>query len=261
MPGHTAAHERASNKKTTTGSYNKSRNQGGVKVSGSTKRKTTRTRIQDEKQKEFEKKQTKITYDANEFSGTGKTVDTSKYRDLRLNRFYQGGEVDTPLISLKPFEKVLKKGSVKTRKFFADPTNTNLLGTKRKISVLDAGKFKYKGKILTRSDFESMSAAQQEETYKTYLSERQSGMIDAYGNPGSATRGGSDNDAPPILEKKVVGGQTLITEAPTATEIAEKEEAEKYDARKTKKRGRRRLIFQQGTSKDFTLSKPILLGV
>jgi len=257
MPGHTAAHERASK------TYNRSRNLGGQKVSGSTKRKTTttksnnnRTRIQDEKQKEFEK-----TYQANEFSGTGKTVDTSKYRDLRLNRFYQGGEVDTPFISLKPFEKVLKKGSVKTRKFFADPTNTNLLGTKPKISVLDAGKFKYKGKILTRSDFESMSAAQQEETYKTYLSERQSGMIDAYGNPGSATRGGPDNDAPPILQKKVVGGQTLITEAPTATEIAEKEEAEKYDARKTKKRGRRRLIFQQGTSKDFTLSKPILLGV
>ena len=256
MPGHTAAHERASK------TYNRSRNLGGQKVSGSTKRKTTttksnnnRTRIQDEKQKEFEK-----TYQANEFSGTGKTVDTSKYRDLRLNRFYQGGEVKTPIISLKPFEKVLKKGSVKTRKFFADPENTNLLGTNKKISVLDAGKFKYKGKVLTRSEFESMSAAQQEATYKTYLSERQSGMIDAYGNPGSATRGGRD-DAPPILQKKVVGGQTLITEAPTATEIAEEKESEKYDARKTKKRGRRRTIFQQGTSKDFTLSKPILLGV
>ena len=259
MPGHTAAHERASK------TYNRSRNLGGQKVSGSTKRKTTttksnnnRTRIQDEKQKEFEK-----TYQANEFSGTGKTVDTSKYRDLRLNRFYQGGEVKTPIISLKPFEKVLKKGSVKTRKFFADPDNTNLLGTKRKISVLDAGKFKYKGKVLTRSDFESMSAAQQEATYKTYLSERQSGMIDAYGNPGSATRGGrDDNEAPPtMLQEKNVGGRTLITEAPTATEIAEEKESQKYDARKTKKRGRRRLIFQQGTSKDFTLSKPILLGV
>ena len=198
---------------------------------------------------------------ANEFSGTGKTVDTSKFRDKRLDRFYQGGEVKTPFISLKPFEKILKKGSVKTRKFFADPENTNLLGTNKKISVLDAGKFKYKGKVLTRSDFESMSAAQQEATYKTYMSERSSGMIDAYGNPGSATRGGPDNNAPPILQKKVVGGRTLVAEAPTSTEIAEKEEAEKYDARKTKKRGRRRTIFQQGTSKDFTLSKPILLGV
>ena len=106
-----------------------------------------------------------------------------------------------------------------------------------------------------------MSAAQQEAAYKTYMSERSSGMIDAYGNPGSATRGGPDNNAPPILQKKVVGGRTLVAEAPTSTEIAEKEEAEKYDARKTKKRGRRRTIFQQGTSKDFTLSKPILLGV
>ena len=253
MPGHTAAHERASNRKTTTGSYSRSRNQGGVKTTVTSN--NNRTRIQNDKQKQFE-----TTYQANEFSGTGKTVDTSKYRDLRLNRFYQGGEVDTPFISLKPFEKVLKKGSVKTRKFFADPENTNLLGTNKKISVLDAGKFKYKGKVLTRSDFESMSAAQQEATYKTYLSERSSGMIDAYGNPGSATRGGRD-DAPPILQKKVVGGRTLVAEAPTSTEIAEKEEAEKYDARKTKKRGRRRTIFQQGTSKDFTLSKPILLGV
>ena len=254
MPGHTAAHERASNKKTTTGSYSRSRNQGGVKTTVTSN--NNRTRIQNEKQKEFKK-----TYQANEFSGTGKTVDTSKFRDLRLNRFYEGGEVTTPFISLKPFEKVLKKGSVKTRKFFADPENTNLLGTNKKISVLDAGKFKYKGKVLTRSDFESMSAAQQEATYKTYMSERSSGMIDAYGNPGSATRGGPDNNAPPILQKKVVGGRTLVAEAPTSTEIAEKEEAEKYDARKTKKRGRRRTIFQQGTSKDFTLSKPILLGV
>jgi hypothetical protein len=198
---------------------------------------------------------------ANEFSGTGKTVDTSKYRDLRLNRFYQGGEVKTPIVSLKPFEKLLKKGSVKTRKFFADPENTNLLGTNKKISVLDAGKFKYKGKVLTRSEFESMSAAQQEATYKTYLSERSSGMIDAYGNPGSATRGGRD-DAPPILQKKVVGGQTLITEAPTATEIAEEKESEKYDARKTKRRGRRRTILtsQTGATGNLVLGKPSLLG-
>ena len=88
-------------------------------------------------------------------------------------------------------------------------------------------------------------------------------MIDAYGNPGSATFGGNDNnEAPPtMLQEKNVGGRTLITEAPTATEIAEEKESQKYDARKTKKKGRRKLIFQQATSKDFTLSKPILLGV
>ena len=99
--------------------------------------------------------------------------------------------------------------------------------------------------------------------YKEYIEDRMSGKITASGNPGSATRGGrDDNEAPPtMLQEKNVGGRTLITEAPTSTEITEKEEAEKYDARKTKKRGRRRTIFQQGTSKDFTLSKPILLGV
>ncbi len=110
MPGHTAAHERASNRKTTTGSYSRSRNQGGVKKTVTSN--NNRTRIQNDKQKQFE-----TTYQANEFSGTGKTVDTSKFRDKRLDRFYQGGEVTTPFISLKPFEKVLKKGSVKNKKF------------------------------------------------------------------------------------------------------------------------------------------------
>ncbi len=85
MPGHTAAHERASK------TYNRSRNQGGVKVSGSTKRKTTttksnnnRTRIQDEKQKEFDiakfdqqftqlqgQTKTRILFSGAELSGSG----------------------------------------------------------------------------------------------------------------------------------------------------------------------------------------------
>ena len=145
--------------------------------------------------------------------------------------------------------KFAKDTNLKNRTFFTDKVLS-------KKGVYD-GNTK-----LSKSEFQSLSLDKQNEIYGGYMEDRMSGKITASGNPGSATRGGPDNDAPPVmLQEKKVGGRTLITEAPTSTEIAEKEEAEKYDARKTKKRGRRRTIFQQGTSKDFTLSKPILLGV
>ena len=234
MPGHTAAHERASK------TYNRSRNLGGQKVSGSTKRKTTttksnnnRTRIQDEKQKEFEK-----TYQANEFSGTGKTTRTKKERDLLRLDNLKIKEVPPGVPGstiLNAFQKARQKNLERNVEYFKGLKSRGRL---EEYELSDIG-------------------------YKEYIEDRMSGKITASGNPGSATRGGrDDNEAPPtMLQEKNVGGRTLITEAPTSTEITEKEEAEKYDARKTKKRGRRRLIFQQGTSKDFTLSKPILLGV
>ena len=236
MPGHTAAHERASNKKTTTGSYSRSRNQGGVKTTVTSN--NNRTRIQNEKQKEFKKKQTKITYDANEFSGTGKTTRTKKERDLLRLDNLKIKEVPPGVPGstvLNAFQKARQKNLERNVEYFKGLKSRGRL---EEYELSDIG-------------------------YKEYIQDRMSGKITATGNPGSATRGGrDDNEAPPtMLQEKNVGGRTLITEAPTSTEITEKEEAEKYDARKTKKRGRRRLIFQQGTSKDFTLSKPILLGV
>jgi len=236
MPGHTAAHERASNKKTTTGSYSRSRNQGGVKTTVTSN--NNRTRIQNEKQKEFKKKQTKITYDANEFSGTGKTTRTKKERDLLRLDNLKIKEVPPGVPGstvLNAFQKARQKNLERNVEYFKGLKSRGRL---EEYELSDIG-------------------------YKEYIQDRMSGKITATGNPGSATRGGGDdNEAPPtMLQEKNVGGRTLITEAPTSTEITEKEEAEKYDARKTKKRGRRRLIFQQGTSKDFTLSKPILLGV
>jgi len=230
MPGHTAAHERASNKKTTTGSYSRSRNQGGVKTTVTSN--NNRTRIQNEKQKEFKK-----TYQANEFSGTGKTTKTKTERDLLRLDNLKIGEVPKGIPGstiLNAFQKARQKNLERNVEYFKGLKSRGRL---ENYELSDVG-------------------------YKDYIQDRMSGKITASGNPGSATRGGPDNDAPPVmLQEKKVGGRTLITEAPTSTEIAEKEEAEKYDARKTKKRGRRRTIFQQGTSKDFTLSKPILLGV
>ena len=230
MPGHTAAHEKASNKKTTTGSYSRSRNQGGVKTTVTSN--NNRTRIQNEKQKEFEK-----TYQVNEFTGTGKTTRTKEERDLlRLNNLkikkVPPGVPGSTVLNI--FQKARQKNLERNVEYFKGLKSRGRL---EEYELSDIG-------------------------YKEYIEDRMSGKITAT-NPGSATRGGrDDNEAPPtMLQEKNVGGRTLITEAPTATEIAEEKESQKYDARKTKKKGRRKLIFQQATSKDFTLSKPILLGV
>ena len=85
--------------------------------------------------------------------------------------------------------------------------------------------------------------------------------------PGNIGGGGNDNNnqpAPTIL-KKTAGGQTVQTTAPTEAEVSQSAaaDAEAYDLRKTKKRGRSmtRLTSSKGvTDNKLTLGKPSLLG-
>ena len=77
------------------------------------------------------------------------------------------------------------------------------------------------------------------------------------------TGSGNDNNnqpAQPVIVKKNSGGtEVQTTEAKLAEE---KEEAEEYDTRKTKKKGRRQTILtsQTGASGNLVLGKPSLLG-
>ena len=66
--------------------------------------------------------------------------------------------------------------------------------------------------------------------------------------------------AQPVIVKKNIGGtEVQTTEAKLAEE---KEEAEEYDVRKTKRRGRRQTILtsQSGARGNLVLGKPTLLG-
>ena len=137
----------------------------------------------------------------------------------------------------------LKAGSKVTREFFTN----KVLGSKN-----------YKG--TSKADFEAMSVSQQEQIYGDYMSGRQSGRTDAYGNP--INSGGDNNNQPaqPVIVKKNIGGtEVQTTEAKLAEE---KEEAEEYDVRKTKRRGRRQTILtsQSGARGNLVLGKPTLLG-
>lgn len=105
----------------------------------------------------------------------------------------------------------LKAGSKKTRTFFTEPTK-NIFGKTRK-SVLEAGKLRYKGKVVTPEAFAQFSPLEKEEIYRDYLANRLEGKTDAYGNlaPGfmrdaqgniiSTGNDGPDNVVPPIVDQ------------------------------------------------------------
>ena len=102
--------------------------------------------------------------------------------------------------------------------------------------------------------------------YETYMKDRLAGKTDAYGNPTPNQGGGNDNTPAPTIIKKTAGGQTVQTTAPTEAELSQSAaaDAEEYDLRKTKKRGRSMTILSssKGTrpTDKLTLGKPSLLG-
>ena len=76
--------------------------------------------------------------------------------------------------------------------------------------------------------------------------------------------GGNNNTPAPTILKKTAGGQTVQTTAPTEAELSQSAaaDAEAYDLRKTKKKGRSMTILtsSKGLDDKYTLGKPSLLG-
>ena len=150
----------------------------------------------------------------------------------------------------------LKAGSKKTRGFFYD-------------DVLSSKKAK-KNIGYTQDEFEKLSSTKQEEVFKSYMDKRTSGATDAFGNVNpnyGKDDGGSKQPAQPpepIIVKKNIGGtEVQTTDVKLAEEKKKKEEAEdEYDARRTKRRGRRITILTSptGTGGGLVLGKPTLLG-
>ena len=141
------------------------------------------------------------------FENTQKSKLTKKNQALVDASFKDRGgvkidqAVKTPALSILagPF----KAGSKVTRDFFTD----KVLGSKN-----------YKG--TSKEDFLSMSVSQQESIYGDYMSGRQSGKTDAYGN----VKAGGGNNNQPILSKPkttfVEGvGTSAVTASPTKAEV------------------------------------------
>jgi len=139
----------------------------------------------------------------------------------------------------------LKAGTVVNRDFFTD----KVLGSKNY-------------KETTKLDFDKMTARQQNDMYGSYMSSRQSGKTDAYGN---ATNNQGGNNTPTVI-KKNIGGSTIQTTAPTEAEVSQSEAANADGAAlKIKKRGRSQSIMTSSkgvtkTAANYSLGKPSLLG-
>ena len=99
------------------------------------------------------------------------------------------------------------------------------------------------------------------EDYKSYMSARGSGSIDAMGRE---VVGG--NDGGQVVEKNI-GGRTLLTTAPTTAEVsqskaAQVEDSEELRKKRVKAKGRSPTIMTgvTGVTGGLTLGKPSLLG-
>jgi hypothetical protein len=95
-------------------------------------------------------------------------------------------------------------------------------------------------------------------------------QLDAKGytkeTPTGNNNNGNDNNnqpAEPVIVQKNIGGQTVQT---TEAKVAEEKKDKEYDARQTKKKGRKKNILTSAkgvtkTSSDYSLGKPTLLGM
>lgn len=246
---------------------------------------------------------------ANEFSGvTSKPANTKKFTKAKNEQFFKGAEIPnipTPIGSI--LHGAFEKGAEVNRRFFADPEYKALITKKPKKSVLAAGKYKplriktsmddkSKATALTQSDFEAMSFAQKEESYKGYSKLRSEGKIDAYGNvhpnyrrefirhkdkegnityretymksgADSGGSGGVPESRKNVVTTKSVGGKSILT---TEGEVAENKAATETQAeikltkRRIKARGRKTNIYtgSSGEAKDkLILGKKSLLGM
>ena len=196
-----------------------------------------------------------------------KTLSDPREKDdtaAKMDLFYERGATDikekaskVPSPALAILSGPLQAGSRKNREFFTD----KVLGSKN-----------YKG--TTKDSFQKLSATEQEGMYQDYMSGRQSGKTDAYGNQIGTGRddstmaartkkksiksveqpkAASQMDNTGVKSKMISADQT----APTDVEMTDDE----YSVA-TKKRGRKRTVLTSATgdTTKATLSKKTLLG-
>ena len=183
------------------------------------------------------------TYSAGEFSGTGKATRTKSQRDLLRLR-----NLKAPTVPASVPGSSFLNATQKLRQKTLDINIDYFEGLKKRGAA----------KNYELSDI----------GYKQYMADRQAGKITASGNlkagfmrDGDGNIMSTGNDGPPRVEVRNIGGRDVQVEAPTEAEVSQSSSTDTtYDARKTKRRGRRMTILTRNAG-NFTLSKPTLLGV
>ena len=153
---------------------------------------------------------------------------------------------------------------LKNTKFYT-PTTAILAGVGQDTSrynrdyfaneVLGKGAYKE----TTKQDFEKMSRTSQESLYSGYMSGRQSGKTDAYGNPVSQGDNGGATSSGMVVQAPTV---TSPTEAEVSQSAATDATGMDSASKKIKRKGRSATILTSsaGVEGDATLGKKSLLG-
>ena len=187
---------------------------------------------------------------------TGSLADPREKDDTaaKMDLFYERGatkikdtasKIPTPTLAI--LSGPLQAGSRKNRQFFTD----KVLGSKN-----------FKG--TTKSDFQKLSATEQESMFTEYMSGRTSGQTDAYGNQLAGGRNDSAmaNRTKAAVQPKVSSQMNAVKpdvtpDGPTSTEVNQDD----YNLA-VKKRGRKRTVLTSvdGDTSTPKLSKKVLLG-
>lgn len=178
----------------------------------------------------------------------------NKFRNQGAKDISKG--VNTPSMAVNAVASLLsgplQAGSRVNRDFFTD----EVLGSKN-----------FRG--TTKSDFEKMSLTEQEKMYDNYMSGRQTGKTDAYGN--TISQGGGDNNRNQGIEIAKAATGTATTTGPneiqkTATNTITTKDASKNTtaailvANKRKSRLSTIKTSATGLNTNYTLAKKKLLG-
>jgi hypothetical protein len=156
---------------------------------------------------------------------------------------------------------------LKNTKFYT-PTTAILAGVGQSTSrynrdyfaneVLGKGAYKE----TTKQDFEKMSRTSQESLYSGYMSGRQSGKTDAYGNPvPQGDNGGAIGTSGTVVQSPIVTSPTTAEVSQSAATDATEDNI-LLRKRRTKARGRSLTIATTptGATGSLTLGRPSLLG-
>jgi hypothetical protein len=183
--------------------------------------------------------------------GTYKSDNPDAFRNRGAEKIKKG--VKTPSIVLNVGTKILSKplqaGSKVTRDFYTD-------------KVLGSKNFKDQ----TKTEFLTMSAADQEKQYKEYIDNRTTGRTDAYGNDISRDARSGENkksiEQPKVASQMDNSGvkSDLITADKTAPTEVEMTQDEINVANKRGKKTKTVLTSITGDNTKATLSKKALLG-
>jgi hypothetical protein len=189
------------------------------------------------------------------FENTKKSKISKKNQDLVNASFDERGKVKidqeveklTTPVGAKILSGPFKAGSKKTRDYFTDKVLTSEQGMKNLGT--------------SKEEFLSMSVSQQESIYSDYLSGRQSGETNAYGN---VYQGGKKSDEQPKVASQMdntgIKSDMITAKGPTSVEMAQLSEEEKQ--KRIKRKGRKSTILTSVTGAEEypSLGKKTLLG-